>query len=84
MSTSQSYIRCPWCERAFTPRKTGGSRQVYCSKKCRHAVREAQVAYCQNLLESGQVTIAELRTQAGRVDAGSASELAREHDAESA
>ena len=28
-------IKCRWCETAFTPRNTGGTKQKFCSKICK-------------------------------------------------
>jgi hypothetical protein len=52
---------CPWCERSFTPRSTGGRRQRFCCERCRRAYERELRAWARNQITSGSLTPAELQ-----------------------
>lgn len=52
---------CPWCERRFSLRRTGGKPQRFCSERCRRAEEWAVRGWAQHQLAAGRVTIAEIK-----------------------
>ena len=53
--------QCPWCERAFTPRHTGGKPQRFCQTACRRAFERELRAWARNQIGAGNITPAELQ-----------------------
>jgi hypothetical protein len=47
---------CPWCERPFTPRRTGGRPQRFCCSRCRRAFERELRAWARNQIEAGEIT----------------------------
>jgi hypothetical protein len=56
-----THILCPWCSRTFTPRRTGGKPQRFCSPQCRRASERAGREWVRQELAAGRVTVAELQ-----------------------
>jgi hypothetical protein len=54
---------CDWCSRPFTPRRTGGRPQRFCSERCRRASEKAMREWAQQELAAGRVTIAEIKRE---------------------
>jgi hypothetical protein len=54
---------CRWCERLFTPRRTGGRLQKFCSQHCRRASEKAIREWARKQLTEGRVTIAEIKRE---------------------
>jgi hypothetical protein len=52
---------CLWCGRAFTPRATGGKRQVFCRPFCRRALDAAGRRYIEVALADGALTVVDLK-----------------------
>jgi hypothetical protein len=57
---------CPWCERAFTPRRTGGKPQRFCCDTCRRAFERELRAWARNQIAAGDVTPAQLQRARSR------------------
>src|SRR5690349_7973976 len=55
---------CLWCERAFTPRASGGKPQHFCRSACRRALDAAGRRWIAMALGDGQLTIDTLRNGA--------------------
>jgi hypothetical protein len=66
-------ITCPWCSAPFTPRRTGGRRQRFCSLACRRALDKALRAWAGQELAEGRVTVAHLRHEGARCYEGNVS-----------
>src|SRR5260370_40967352 len=58
-STAESVEKagCLWCGRVFTPRKTGGSAQRFCSTEHRKAFWTAARRWTMRAIETGLLTI---------------------------
>jgi endogenous inhibitor of DNA gyrase (YacG/DUF329 family) len=52
---------CPWCERPFTPRSTGGKPQRFCSERCRRALERELRAWAREQVADGEITPAQLQ-----------------------
>jgi len=52
---------CPWCERPFIPRSTGGRPQRFCCERCRRAYERELRAWARNQIAAGGVTSAQLQ-----------------------
>ena len=52
---------CPWCERPFTPRRTGGKPQRFCRDACRRAFERELRAWARDQITAGGVTPAQLQ-----------------------
>ena len=52
---------CPWCERPFTPRRTGGKPQRFCRDACRRAFERELRAWARNQIAAAGVTPAQLQ-----------------------
>ncbi len=55
---------CAYCESPITLRTTGGVPQRFCThagRRCRHAYRQALVAFAEEQVANGRVTVAELK-----------------------
>ena len=52
---------CDWCKEPFSPRKTGGTRQKFCSRECRHAFSSASRQYVNLGLAKGWVSVDDLK-----------------------
>ena len=44
---------CPWCERPFTPRRTGGKPQRFCRDACRRAFERELRAWARDQITAG-------------------------------
>ena len=53
---------CYWCSTPFRPRRSGGSRQVFCCPSCRHALDRAARRLVRRALAGGALSIEELRS----------------------
>ena len=56
-----SRLTCQWCGSKFTPRKTGGRPQKFCSNSCRVAFFSAARKFAVDALEDGRITLDELK-----------------------
>ena len=52
---------CPWCQRPFTPRRTGGRPQRFCRDACRRAFERELRAWARDQITAGGVTPAQLQ-----------------------
>jgi hypothetical protein len=52
---------CPWCERAFTPKRTGGRPQRFRRDGCRRAFERELRAWARDQITAGDVTPAQLQ-----------------------
>jgi hypothetical protein len=52
---------CPWCDRPFRPRRTGGRTQRFCRPLCRQAFHAAVRAWGLKAIATGAITLADLR-----------------------
>ncbi len=52
---------CPWCERPFTPRSTGGRPQRFCCEQCRRAYERELRAWARDQIAAGGLTPAQLQ-----------------------
>jgi hypothetical protein len=52
---------CAWCERPFTPRRTGGKPQRFCRGACRRAFERELRAWARDQITAGDVTQAQLQ-----------------------
>jgi hypothetical protein len=57
---------CPWCQRPFTPRCTGGKPQRFCRDACRRAFERELRAWARNQIAAGGVTPAQLQRARSR------------------
>jgi hypothetical protein len=60
MSELDSHV-CFWCGNAFTPRRDGGKRQVYCRPVCRRGFDAAGRRWVVDAIAGGKLTVAALR-----------------------
>jgi hypothetical protein len=56
-----SEAACAWCERAFTPRTTGGHAQRFCGAPCRRAFDAAGRRFIAEAIADGSLTVESLR-----------------------
>jgi hypothetical protein len=49
-------LTCQWCGSKFMPRKTGGSDQVFCSKRCREFLHSAARQWAVRAFRQGDLT----------------------------
>jgi len=54
---------CAWCSGPFTPRTTGGRRQLFCTEACRRASEKGMRQWTKGELAAGRVTIAQLQRE---------------------
>src|SRR5215472_11362313 len=54
---------CAWCSGRFTPRRTGGRPQCFCSEPCRRASEKSMREWARGELAAGRVTIAEIKRE---------------------
>jgi hypothetical protein len=54
-------VFCPWCERAFSPRLTGGKPQRFCSVRCRREFHAAARAWALAAIDAGTLSATMLR-----------------------
>ena len=59
--SSSGHARCLWCQRAFTPRSTGGSPQRFCSTGHRQAFWIAARRWTMRAVEAGLLNVDCLR-----------------------
>jgi hypothetical protein len=55
---------CPWCDRRFRPRRTGGRAQKFCRPLCRQAFHAAARAWALRAIAIGAVPVADMRNGA--------------------
>jgi len=69
---------CPWCERSFTPRGTGGRPQRFCCERCRRAYERELRAWARNQIAAAGVTPTQLQRarSLGRPDLGASAKVA--------
>jgi hypothetical protein len=53
---------CFWCHRPFRTRRTGGRSQRFCRPSCRRALHTATRSWALNAIESGALTVADIRS----------------------
>ena len=53
--------RCAWCDRLFRPRR-GGHAQRYCRPPCRRACHAAARRWALDAIETGALTITDIRS----------------------
>ncbi len=54
-------VNCPWCGSSFTPRRSGGKRQRFCSPRCRRQHEAGLQAWAREQEAAGRVTKADLQ-----------------------
>ena len=54
-------VRCPWCDRPFRVRQSGGRAQLYCRLPCRRAYHAAVRQWALDAIDSGALTISDIR-----------------------
>ena len=59
-----SVTKCLWCDRAFTPRATGGSPTKFCSAAHRKAYHSAVRHRVEAEIVGGRLTVAQIRNGA--------------------
>jgi endogenous inhibitor of DNA gyrase (YacG/DUF329 family) len=52
---------CPWCEHPFTPRRTGGKPQRFCSERCRREYERELRAWARARIADGEITPTQLQ-----------------------
>jgi hypothetical protein len=52
---------CPWCGREFHPRRSGGSPQRFCCKRCHNEFWTAGRRFVSAAVEDGTITVEALR-----------------------
>ncbi len=55
-------MECRWCGAAFELRASGGSRQRFCSSRCRRAFDSACRIYAAREVDAGRLRVSDLRT----------------------
>ena len=68
---------CAWCNRAFTPRVTGGYAQRFCRLDCRRAYEAAARRWVTAAVAAGTQTVDALRNGAAATRVASRRVLAR-------
>lgn len=58
---SPAAMCCLWCGRSFAPRRTGGSKQLYCCAAHRHALGSAARAWAIAAVEAGVISVSLLK-----------------------
>ena len=53
--------RCPWCDWPFTPRRTGGRLQRFCSERCRRRLERELRAWARQQIAEGGITPIQLQ-----------------------
>jgi hypothetical protein len=53
--------RCLWCRKQYTPRRSGGRAQRFCTPRCRRAFDAALRAWTLAELVAGRVTVGMMR-----------------------
>lgn len=64
MSDHNNESQCSWCNQRFTPRRTGGHAQKFCSRTCRKALHAAAWFLAMEMIREGQITAADLKRAA--------------------
>ena len=59
-----SVTKCLWCDRAFTPRATGGSPTKFCSAAHRKAYHAAVRHWAEAEIAGGRLTVTQIRNGA--------------------
>jgi endogenous inhibitor of DNA gyrase (YacG/DUF329 family) len=54
-------IACPWCSRPFTPRRSGGKPQRFCSPQCRRAFERELRAWARDQIAADGIPPAQLQ-----------------------
>ncbi len=57
----ESKNHCKYCNKLFLPRKSGGSKQTFCSKTCRHEIDTISRKYVRLLLKKKMIDIKTLK-----------------------
>jgi hypothetical protein len=52
---------CRWCDREFTPRRTGGHEQQFCRPSCRRALHAAARRWTLSELSAGRLSLDAIR-----------------------
>lgn len=52
---------CPWCNKRFEPRTTGGKPQRFCSRDCTRSFHDATRQFTIREMEAGRVSIEDLK-----------------------
>jgi hypothetical protein len=52
---------CLWCKTPFSPRKTGGSAQRFCSKDCRAAFHTAARRWAIQAIDDSRLDVVDLK-----------------------
>src|SRR5215472_16926237 len=64
MAESSTSTPCPWCGRAFTPRRDGGKTQRFCREPCRRSYDAAGRRWVAKAIAGGTLTLDDLRSGA--------------------
>jgi hypothetical protein len=59
--TEETPTSCPWCEKPFRARQTGGWVQRFCQPFCRRAFHAAVRSWALDAIAGGTLTLAEIR-----------------------
>ena len=59
---SPAAITCPWCDRLFRARQTGGREQRFCRPSCRLAFHAAARAWALDAIAAGVLSIGDIKT----------------------
>jgi len=52
---------CYWCGQLFSPRRTGGSPQIFCHANCRHEFHTRARKWIENEIAEGRMGAEELK-----------------------
>jgi hypothetical protein len=61
VNTHPNGLVCLWCGRAFTPRRDGGKRQVFCDPVCRRDLDASGRRWVAQAIATGVLTVQELK-----------------------
>jgi hypothetical protein len=61
MATPMTVAKCLWCGTPFKSRTVGAHRKRFCSTICKDAYHEALKKWAHRTIESGGVTVADLK-----------------------
>ena len=59
---SPAAITCPWCDRLFRARQTGGRAQRFCSPSCRRAFHAAARQWALDAMATGALSIHDIKS----------------------
>jgi hypothetical protein len=62
-------VRCPWCNRPFRPRTSGGSDQRFCRSACRTAFWSAARRWVMRALQAGLLSTDVLKSAQNNLSA---------------